>query len=393
MEDKIADQAEMLANRLRKRHRHLQKWARRTDTGAFRLYDRDIPEIPLVLDKYADVVSGALYRRPYEKDEVEEEQWLQAMTDAAARALELQRDNIIIKRRQRQRGQAQYEKMTDRELVREVREGGLMFKVNLSDYLDTGLFLDRRAMRRMVNADSKGKRVLNLFCYTAAFSVHAASGGAASTDSVDLSNTYLNWARDNFTLNGFDTAMPRLDEFFAGADSQRKAEVSKKNFLPRSTRSFTEDKDDFCIKTPWYSKLSNGQQTSVVNSYFLNSPHKLIRADAVTFLRQAADARRRWDSIIIDPPVFSNSTMARADFDLNRDYKDLLADCLTLLSPGGKVWFSANARSFKTDAADMEMALTNRFPGIKVSDYTDQLIDEDFKSKKIPKAFMLEIIL
>jgi len=341
VEDKIADQAEMLANRLRKRHRHLQKWARRTDTGAFRLYDRDIPEIPLVLDKYADAVSGALYQRPYEKDEAEEEQWLQAMTDAAAQALELQRDTVIIKRRQRQRGQTQYEKMADRGLVREVREGGLLFKVNLSDYLDTGLFLDRRAMRRMVNADSSGKRVLNLFCYTAAFSIHAASGGAASTDSVDLSNTYLNWARDNFTLNGLDTVMLRLDEFFAGDHDQGTA-------------------------------------------------HKLIRADAVTFLRQAA-ARQRWDSIIIDPPAFSNSTMARADFDLNRDYENLLADCLALLAPGGKVWFSANARSFKTGAADMEMALADRFPGIRVSDYTDQLIDEDFKGKKIPKAFMLEI--
>jgi len=347
MKNKTAAQAEMLANRLRKRHRHLQKWARRTDTGAFRLYDRDIPEIPLVLDKYADAVSGALYRRPYEKDDAEEEQWLQAMTDAMAQALDLQRDYIVIKRRQRQRptegsGQSQYEKMTDRGLIREVREGGLLFKVNLSDYLDTGLFLDRRVMRRMINADSKGKRVLNLFCYTAAFSVHAASGGAASTDSVDLSNTYLNWARDNFTLNGFDTAMPRLDEFFAGAGSQEKA------------------------------------------------AHKLIRADAVSFLRQTADARRRWDSIIIDPPVFSNSTMARADFDLNRDYEDLLSGCLSLLAPGGKVWFSANARSFKTDAAELEIALADRFPGIKVSDCTSQLEDEDFKGKKIPKTFILE---
>jgi 23S rRNA G2069 N7-methylase RlmK/C1962 C5-methylase RlmI len=354
VEDKTTAQAEMLANRLKKRYRHLQKWARRTDTGAFRLYDRDIPEIPLVLDIYADVISGALYQRPYEKDEAEEEQWLQAMTDAAAQALGFQRDNIVIKRRQRQRrtegsGQSQYEKIADRGLVREVREGNLLFKVNLSDYLDTGLFLDRRVMRRMVNADSKGKRVLNLFCYTAAFSVHAASGGAVSTDSVDLSNTYLNWARDNFSLNGFDMAMLRLDEFI-GVDSKEKTPAEK-------------------------------------------AAHRLIRADAVTFLRQAADARRRWDSIIIDPPVFSNSTMARADFDLNRDYKDLLADCLALLAPGGKIWFSANARSFKVSAADMEIALADRFPGIKVSDYTDKMADEDFKGKKIPKTFILEIIL
>ncbi|MDR2717662.1 MAG: class I SAM-dependent methyltransferase [Treponema sp.] len=348
METKTTAQALMLANRLKKRHRHLHKWARRTDTGAFRLYDRDIPEIPLLLDIYGDAVSGALYQRPYEKDEAEEEQWLQAMTDAAAQALELRRENIVIKRRQRQRGQNQYEKIADRGLVREIREGNLIFKVNLSDYLDTGLFLDRRAMRRMINADSQGKRILNLFCYTAAFSIHAAGGGAASTDSVDLSNTYLNWARDNFTLNGFDTAILRLDEFFAGADGQEKTIAGKG-----------------CV-------------------------HHLIRADAVPFLRTAAAARRRWDSIIIDPPSFSNSAMASADFDLNRDYEDLLAGCLALLAPGGKIWFSANARSFKADAADMEIALAEHFPGVKISDYTSQLTDEDFKGKKIPKAFVVE---
>ncbi|MDR0457104.1 MAG: class I SAM-dependent methyltransferase [Treponema sp.] len=354
-ETKTAAQAEMFANRLKKRHRHLHKWAQRTGTGAFRLYDRDIPEIPLVLDKYDDVISGALYQRPYEKDEAEEDQWLQAMGDAAAQALGLRRDNIIIKRRQRQRRtfssrtessrtggsrRTQYGKIADRGLVREIREGNFIFKVNLSDYLDTGLFLDRRVMRRMVNADSGGKRVLNLFCYTASFSVHAAGGGAVSTDSVDLSNTYLNRARENFTLNGFDTAILRPQEWRAGTDAA----------------------------------------------------HRLIRADVVTFLRTASAARQRWDSIIIDPPAFSNSAMASADFDLNRNYEDLLADCLGLLAPGGKIWFSANARSFKVSAAELEIALAERFAGIKVSDQTDQFTDEDFKDKKVPKAFIIGIV-
>jgi 23S rRNA G2069 N7-methylase RlmK/C1962 C5-methylase RlmI len=345
METKTEVQAEMLANRLRKRLRHLQKWARRIGTEAFRLYDRDIPEIPLVLDKYDDVVSGALYRRPYEKDEAEEEQWLRVMGDATAQALEIRRDNIIIKQRQRRTSGSQYtqyEKIADRGLIREIREGGFIFKVNLSDYLDTGLFPDRRAMRRMVNADSNGKRILNLFCYTASFSVYAAGGGAASTDSVDLSNTYLNWARENFTLNGFNTEILRLDEFFAGADSQK---------------------------------------TSI---------HKLIRSDVGTFLHAASAAHQRWDSIIIDPPVFSNSTMARTDFDLNRDYESLLAACLTLLSPDGKIWFSAKARSFKVNAAELEIALADCFPGVKVSDHTNEMADEDFKGKKVPKAFIIK---
>ena len=342
IEAKTTAQAQMLANRLQKRFRHLRKWARRTDIEAFRLYDNDIPEIPLALDLYGDVISGALYKRPYEKDEAEEERWLRAMGDAAAHSLDLERDHIIIKQRERQRGDtAQYEKIAGRGLIREVREGRLKFRVNLSDYLDTGLFLDRRAMRRMVGADSNGKRVLNLFCYTASFSVYAAEGGAASTDSVDLSNTYLAWARDNFTLNGFE------------------AEIGNTESITKSNTS------------------GNGR-------------HRLIRADVAAFLRTAMAARQRWDSIIVDPPAFSNSTMARADFDLRRDYANLLGDCLALLSPSGKLWFSASARSFKIKAAELEIALGESFPGIKVTDIGDKIIDEDFKGRKKPRAFVVE---
>ena len=345
-EAKTAAQAEMLANRLQKRFRHLRKWARRSDIEAFRLYDNDIPEIPLVLDLYGDVISSALYKRPYEKDEVEEERWLRAMTDAAAHSLDLEPDHIIIKRRERQRGEGQYEKIADRGLVREVREGRLRFKVNLSDYLDTGLFLDRRAMRRMVSIDAKDKRVLNLFCYTAAFSVCAAEGGAASTDSVDLSNTYLAWARDNFALNGFDAEIDNTEN------------ITKSN--------------------------TNGNTDG-------NSRHRLIRADVAAFLRSAAEARQRWDSIIVDPPAFSNSTMARADFDLRRDYANLLGGCLALLSPGGKLWFSASASSFKTGAAELEMALQERFPAVAVTDIGGKMVDEDFKGRRMSKAFAVEV--
>jgi len=348
----------MLANRLKKRLRHLGKWARRTGTGAFRLYDRDIPEIPLVLDLYGyagsdgsgsgnalsgAVVSGALYKRPYEKDAGEETRWLEAMRNATARALETETGNVIVKLRQRQQGRAQYEKVSGRGVIREVREGGLRFRVNLSGYLDTGLFLDRRAMRRMVGADSRGRRVLNLFCYTGSFSLHAASGGAVSTDSVDLSNTYLGWARDNFALNGFDAEILRPEEFFDRA--------GKRHGKPA---------------------------------------HRLIRADVSAFLENAARAGTRWDSIVADPPAFSNSAMTRDDFDLRRDFARLLSDAAALLSPGGRLWFGASARSFKSTAGELETALARRFPRISVTDISSKTTDEDFRGRKTPGAFVIE---
>jgi 23S rRNA G2069 N7-methylase RlmK/C1962 C5-methylase RlmI len=370
---KTALQAEMLANRLKKRSRHLAKWAQRTGTDAFRLYDRDIPEIPLILDKYGDAVSGALYQRPYEKDEAEEEQWLAAMREATAQALGLEQDNIIIKRREHQRrtvgsGQTQYEKISNQKTTRIVREGNLKFKVNLSDYLDTGLFIDRRAMRRLVGDDSKGKRVLNLFCYTGSFSVHAAGGngapksGATATCSVDLSNTYLAWARDNFTLNGYKTETLRLEEYFVGMGSGGAA-------MP-----------------PWGVGVRHRRIGELQVS---PAAHLLVRADCATFLNRAAEARLRWDAIILDPPAFSNST-GTADFDLQRDYAGLLAQCCALLAKDGKLWFSAAARSFKTSAEELETELAKRHRRVTVTDIGSKLIDEDFKGRKMPKAFVIQ---
>jgi len=347
-------QSQMLANRVSKRFKHLRKWAKRMGLEAFRLYDRDIPEIPLVLDFYNGFISGALYKRPYEKDPAEEALWLESMRNSLSQSLEIAPENIIIKQRERKHGEDQYEKVSWQGLTREIREGKYKFKVNLSDYLDTGLFLDRRALRQLIETDAKGKRVLNLFCYTASFSIYAAGGSAVSTDSVDLSNTYLNWARDNFSLNGFEAQRLRLEEFVAGGGLNHTGSDSEK------CRS------------------------------------RLIRADVNAFIDRALETRRvlaekraneakfTWDSIIVDPPAFSNSTMARADFDLKRDYVSLLAKCLALLSPGGKLWFSANARSFKASAGDLEKAL-----GVKVVDITDKVADEDFRGKKGPKTFVL----
>lgn len=203
MPDHPDRQAEYLENRLRKRDRHLRKWARRESVECYRVYNRDIPEIPLTVDRYGTYALVSLFERPYEKPEEEERSWLDRMCSVVSRTLEIPEDAVFRKMRRRQRGNRQYERISRQGRTAVVREGGLRFLVNLSDYLDTGLFLDHRITRSLVRDEARDRRVLNLFCYTGSFSVYAAAGGAASVDSVDLSKTYLAWAERNLDLNGF----------------------------------------------------------------------------------------------------------------------------------------------------------------------------------------------
>jgi 23S rRNA G2069 N7-methylase RlmK/C1962 C5-methylase RlmI len=338
---KTAAQTEMLVNRLRKRRRHLRKWARRTGTDAYRLYDRDIPEIPLVLDWYKDAVSGAFYERPYEKDEAEERRWLSAMTDAVSAALEIPRDSIFLKERRRHL-KAQYGPVDRRHFFRDVREGGLIFRVNLSDYLDTGLFPDRRLLRAKIREEAGGKRALNLFAYTCSFSVCAAAGGAASVDSVDLSRAYLDWGMLNFELNGFRGTAVDPRDLSAGALAFPQDAAKKTGVLP---------------------------------------PFRFIRGDALRFLPEAKRAGLRWDLIILDPPTFSNSKKMRGFLDIRRDYRELAGLCLDLLAPGGKLFISVNARSFKLDG--------EAFPGAGLTDLTEKMRDEDFRGKRVPACYVL----
>ncbi len=202
--EKDLRQAGFFGDRLAKRSRQLAGWARRLDTDCYRLYDVDIPEVPLAVDRYGNSLLMALYERPYPKDPAEEEAWLGLMRATAAERLCLREENIRVRLRSRQRGKDQYGVLSDsgREFL--VREQGLNFLVNLDQRLDTGLFLDHRPLRAMVRNLSAGKRILNLFCYTAAFSVYAAAGGAARVCSVDLSRTYLDWGIRNFIANGLD---------------------------------------------------------------------------------------------------------------------------------------------------------------------------------------------
>jgi 23S rRNA G2069 N7-methylase RlmK/C1962 C5-methylase RlmI len=197
---RTARQAEMLTGRLRKTARHLARWARREGVSCYRLYDRDIPEVPLTIDRYDEHLVVAAWARGDDDDPA----WLEAMFAAAADALGVAPGRVHGRVRRRQRGAAQYERVADRGERIAVAEGGLRFWVNLDDYLDTGLFLDHRWARARLRAEAAGLRVLNLFCYTGAFTVYAAAGGAAATTSVDLSATYLEWAADNLALNGLD---------------------------------------------------------------------------------------------------------------------------------------------------------------------------------------------
>lgn len=195
-------QAESFRSRLQNRARHLRRWPTKQGITCYRLYERDVPEVPLVVDRYEDCLHMAEFERPNEHTPAEHGDWLDLMKRTAGEALEVPWKNIYLKRRRRQRGEAQYERVADEGRILVVNEGGLRFEVNLSDYVDTGLFLDHRITRGMVRREAAERRVLNLFCYTGAFTVYAAAGGAAQTVSVDLSNTYLDWAQRNLELNG-----------------------------------------------------------------------------------------------------------------------------------------------------------------------------------------------
>lgn len=315
MDEKTEQQAEFFANRLEKRYKHLKKWAKRTGVTCYRLYDKDIPEVPLAIDLYEDKVLVFLYERPYEKDEKEEEIWLACMKIVVSKVLNIPEDSVYTKVRKRQFGEDQYEKNISQKNEFLVQEGGLKFRINITDYLDTGLFLDHRNSREHARSLAKGKKCLNLFCYTGSFSLYMLSGGADSVVSVDLSNTYLAWAEVNMGLNDFQT--------------------SGKN--------------------------------------------RLIKADAREFLKEENRAKREYDLIVCDPPTFSNSKMMMSDFDVNKDWEDLIQDCVDLLSPNGKLLFSTNSRRFKLDPEKIVNA--------SVIDISKQSIPEDYRDQKIHKCF------
>lgn len=201
-EARLSESAQMFANRLKKNLKTLGKWARQQNISCYRLYDADMPEFAVAIDLYDGWAHVQEYAAPASISEDKAQARLQDVLVALPQVLDIPSDRVVLKQRLRQTGKQQYERMAQRGDFMTVQEGQVKLLVNLTDYLDTGLFLDHRPLRLRIAEEARGKRFLNLFCYTASASVHAAVGGARRTTSVDLSKTYLDWARRNLSLNG-----------------------------------------------------------------------------------------------------------------------------------------------------------------------------------------------
>ena len=215
------------ANRLGKNIKHRLKWAKRLQLEAWRAYDRDVPQFPFAVDIYGDHAHVQEYDTGWLMSPADHRRWLEGAVEAVAFVCGFPNQNIHLKQRSRQKGLQQYQKTgsTGEDFI--VSENGRKFWVNLDKYLDTGLFLDHRNTRKTVGDSAAGKRFLNLFAYTGSFSVYAATGGAVSSESVDLSNTYLEWAQRNFALNGINpqahrTVRADVFQYLQQANAQNK---------------------------------------------------------------------------------------------------------------------------------------------------------------------------
>ena len=374
-QQKLENQKTLFSNRLKRKIKELKKWARKNKISCYRIYDRDIPEIPVSLDlyeflpdhiqnkieaaKYTSFVAERisqndptvqgelvlntyaviyLYERPYEKNEKEEEFWFDQMAKTAAEVLNIPFSHIVKKERKRQRGTNQYEKDEEIESIYAIKgltqECGELFNIDLTSYLDTGLFFDHRPLRSIVRETASKKSVLNLFCYTGSFSVYAAEGEAKKVESVDLSNTYLTTAKNNMDLNGFS------------------------------------DK----------------------NAYIYT------RQDVIEFLKEKAVKAKAgelkedeyYDMIILDPPTFSNSKNTYNVLDINKDWPKLCKDCLNILAPGGILYFSTNSTKLSFDKSLLPQA-TVKNKVIMITDMTESSIPKDFEGTKCHKLWELKI--
>ncbi|ROS04995.1 23S rRNA m(2)G-2445 methyltransferase [Sinobacterium caligoides] len=287
----LSSGAQMLANRLKKNQKKLASWLKREGVECYRLYDADMPEYAVAVDIYGERIQISEYKPPQTIDAQDAQRRLLDTIDAVASVLGVQQSTINVKQRAIQKGKQQYERQDSKGVFFAVREGQVELEVNLTDYLDTGLFLDHRPVRQFIAEQAKGKRFLNLFCYTATASVHAAKGGAVSTTSVDMSSTYLDWGKRNLALNGF-----------------------KAGDAP-------------------------------------SAEHRMIKQDCIAWLKHCQED---FDLILLDPPTFSNSKRMAGTLDIQRDHVALVEDAMRILKPGGLLIFSNNYRGFKLDESLQE---------------------------------------
>jgi len=307
----------MFRNRLEKVYRHLGKQAKRWAITCYRLYDHDLPEFPFCIEIYEHNTYVAEYKRRHGMSEDEHDEWISRSMVVICEVLKVSEENIFLKLRQKKPGRlGQYQKTAEKRSEFVVQENGLRFIVNLSDYLDTGLFLDHRVTREKVRGDAKDKKVLNLFSYTGSFSVYAASGEANEVVTVDLSKTYLDWAEKNMQLNGF-------------------IDMSK---------------------------------------------YKFLQADVLRYLDAVPE--NYFDTIILDPPTFSNSKRMEDILDIQRDHVKLINDCLRILKSTGKIYFSTNYKKFVLEKASIRSSL--------IKDITKQTTPFDFEGRINRVCYLIE---
>lgn len=313
-----------LANNLR----HLRKYPSRGIT-CYRVYERDVPDVPLIVDRYDDWFHASEYEREHSRTPAQQADWFDLMRRTISTVAEVPIEQVVMKEKHRQRGLTQHEKLGDARRTMIVSEGGdsthgaLRFEVNLFDYVDTGLFLDHRLTRQMVRQDARGKRFLNLFCYTGSFTIYAAAGGASSTTSVDLSNTYLAWAKRNLELNA------------------------------------------------------------------LMAPHhRAVCDDVMAFLRNhprqgSSSGVGEYDLVVVDPPTFSNSKSLQDDWEVGARHVELVELLAPLMVKGGVVYFSNNFRRFKFDEAGVLAA------GFDVRDISSKTVPPEYRNRKVHRCWRL----
>ncbi len=292
---------EPFRGRLKKNIRSLGGWLKSASVSNYRIYDADLPDFAFALDVYKTIdgsmVSLQEYRAPSHIDPVLAQRRIDAAAPVVCELLACESANLAIKRRQKQKGESQYQRVEKTNRYHEVSEGECRFLVNLNDYLDTGLFLDHRKVRQWISTQSQGKRFLNLYCYTATATVHAARGGASASVSVDLSPGYIEWARKNSELNGLDPDRHQL----------LRADCSE-----------------------W------------------------VKLQALGHTKGQIPESDKFDLIFLDPPTFSNSTSMQQDWDVQKNHESMIDDCMTILSETGTLIFSNNYRRFRLASAVSE---------------------------------------
>jgi len=290
--DGARDSVTPLINRLLKNAKRLKRWANRTGISCYRLYDADLPEFSFALDVYQSEISASTrwyhlqeYQAPKFIDADKAEARIELAKQAVKQTFDIDDTMLFCKTRQRQRGNRQYQKHDSRGELFQIREGQASLLVNLSDYLDSGLFLDNRMIRQRIFDCANNRSLLNLFCYTGSVGLQAVLGGASFVLNVDLSATYLKWARENHAINQLD------DE----------------------------------------------------------SSYQFLSADVVELLENPPrfGIDRHFDLIFLDPPSFSNSKKMRKTLDILRDHENLIEKSMRLLNKGGLLLFSSNRRGLK----------------------------------------------